>query len=187
MQTTVKLSAAEYLEWEAGQEIRHEYYYGEIIEMPGSKKKHNKIIGNCYRKIADTVIEAGCEIYTEDVKLRVDKNNVYTYPDLMVTCEPESPEEEYFVDEPVLLIDVLSDSTAWVDHGDKLIYYRRMPALQQYLIVWQHKMRVEAYSRISGGWRYDVYEQPEDIIPITRFEINLPLSAVYSRTATKSA
>ncbi|MBC7922037.1 MAG: Uma2 family endonuclease [Ferruginibacter sp.] len=183
METATKtMTAGEYLAWEANQETRYEFFYGEAIAVPGSKKKHNKIIGNCYRQLADAVLQKGGEIYTEDIKLRVDRENVYTYPDVMVTCEPEDEQEEYFVNSPRLIIEVLSDSTAAKDRSDKLIYYRRLPELQNYLMVWQDQRRVEHYARnAEGHWLYEVYENPADAVLIADFGVSLGLSAIYNR------
>ena len=183
METATKtMTAEEYLAWEADQEIRYEFFYGETIAMPGSKKKHNKIIGNCYRQLADAVLQKGCEIYLEDIKLRVDRENIYTYPDVMVTCEPENEHEEYFVNSPRLIIEVLFDSTAAKDRSDKLIYYRRLPELNHYLMVWQDQRRVEHYARnVEGNWLYEVYENPTDTILIADFDLSLHLAAIYNR------
>ncbi|NET40704.1 Uma2 family endonuclease [Okeania sp. SIO2B3] len=159
-----KISAEEYLEWEAKQEFRHEYVDGEVLAMTGGTIPHTKIYLNFYRALYPHLSKRGCEAYVSDVKVQDSKNNRYFYPDLVVTCNAEDLKSRDFIKHPKVIVEVLSPSTGKYDRGDKLKYYHQFPSLQEYVLVDSESIYVEIYQRGEGKiWNYCGYTEGESI------------------------
>lgn len=178
-QYTQKMTPEEYLEWEAKQELRHEYIDGEILAMTGGSIPHTKIYLNFYRALYPHLHQRGCEAYVSDVKVQVSEKNRYFYPDLVVTCDAEDLKSRDFIQHPKVIIEVLSPSTASYDRGDKLKYYRQIPSLQEYVLVDSESVSVEVYQRGEGKmWSYCTYGEGE-AIPLPSLEFECAIALLY--------
>lgn len=163
-ETYQKMTPEEYLEWEAKQEFRHEYIDGEIVAMTGGTLPHVKIYLNFYRALYPHLRQRGCEAYVSDAKVQASKNSRYFYPDLVVTCDPDDLKARDFIQNPKVIVEVLSPSTASYDRTKKLKYYRQIPSLQEYVLVDSEEIVVEVYRRGEGKmWLYYEYEAGETI------------------------
>ena len=163
-ETYQKMTPEEYLEWEAKQEFRHEYVDGEILAMTGGTLPHVKIYLNFYRALYPHLRQRGCEAYVSDAKVQASKNSRYFYPDLVVTCDPDDLKARDFIQNPKVIVEVLSPSTASYDRTKKLKYYRQIPSLQEYVLVDSEEIVVEVYRRGEGKmWLYYEYEAGETI------------------------
>lgn len=171
------LTIEEYLKLEESATVRHEYVAGEIHAMTGATRRHNRIAGNVYRRLADAAAGGNCRVYMETVKLRVATDTVY-YPDVMVACGPE-PEDPYVESEPCFVVKVVSPSTEATDRREKLAAYKRLPGLEAYLIVDQERRWVERHFRDADGmWRRaDLVDEGRFSVPCP--EIELTLAEVY--------
>jgi Uma2 family endonuclease len=159
-----KMMAEEYLAWEAKQEFRHEYIDGKIIAMTGGSLPHNDIALNFYRALYPHVRQRGCRVNVSDAKVQARKNSRYFYPDLVVSCAPDDLKSREFIQNPKVIVEVLSPSTANYDRTKKLKYYRQIPSLQEYVLVDSEEMVVEVYRRGEGKmWLYYQYEAGEAI------------------------
>ncbi len=159
-----KMTAEEYLEWEAKQELRHEYIDGEIIAMTGGTLPHNSITLNFYTALRPHLRQRGCAGYVSDAKVQARKNSRYFYPDVVVTCDADDLKAKDFIQNPKVIVEVLSPGTANYDRTKKLKYYRQIPSLQEYVLVDSEEITVEVYRRGEGKmWLYYVYETGEAI------------------------
>jgi Uma2 family endonuclease len=159
-----KMTVAEYLEWEATQELRHEYIDGEIVAMTGGSIPHNIIALNFYTALRPHLRQRGCEAYVSDVKVQARTNSRYFYPDLVVTCDAEDLKARDLVRNPKIIVEVLSPGTANYDRTKKLKYYRQIPSLQEYVLVDSEEIAVEVYRRGKDKmWLYYEYEAGEVI------------------------
>ena len=157
-----KMTVEEYLEWEAKQELRHEYIDGEIIAMTGGSLPHNDIALNFYTALRPHVRQRGCRINVSDAKVQARKNSRYFYPDLVVSCDSDDLKSREFIQNPKVIVEVLSPSTANYDRTKKLKYYRQIPSLQEYVLVDSEEIVVEVYRRGEGKiWLYHEYEAGE--------------------------
>ncbi|TVQ60817.1 MAG: Uma2 family endonuclease [Spirulina sp. DLM2.Bin59] len=174
-----KMSPEAYLAWEAQQEERHEYIDGEILAMTGGSIPHTKIYLNFYRALYPHLRQRGCEAYVSDVKVQTYENRRYFYPDLVITCNPEDLESRQFVENPTVIIEVLSPSTASYDRGAKLKYYRQIASLKEYVLVDSESMAVELYRRGEGKmWLYYTYGEGE-AIALESIEFECPIALLY--------
>jgi Uma2 family endonuclease len=105
-----KMTAEEYVVWEAKQELRHEYIDGEILAMTGGTLPHNDIALNFYTALRPHLRSRGCRVNVSDVKVQASKSSRYFYPDLVVTCDPDDLKARDFIQHPKLIVEVLSFS-----------------------------------------------------------------------------
>jgi Uma2 family endonuclease len=177
-----KYTVTEYLELEKISEVRHEFYYGKLIEMPGESKTANRIAKNCSRWFDDQLEEQGYESFTHDVKVQVLVNGIYRYPDVVVAPEADDA-QEYIVLEPAIMVEVASENSAKTDRHTKLKEYIALPTLKYYLIIAQYEMSVEVFSREGNRWIVDVFTEINDVIDLPTLGIDLPLYEIYKKTA----
>lgn len=177
--TLEKISPQVYFDLEKESEIRHEYADGILIPMSGESRLNNRVVLNCYSAFRPQLRGTGCEIYTHDVRLVVQENRVYRYPDLILTCATET--DSHAVTQPCLIIEVLSATTESTDRNQKLREYTSIPSLDYYLLVSTDEVLVECYSREpDGGWRYHFYAGLAEEVKLEKVKgILLKLADVY--------
>ena len=130
-----RMTAAEFLAWDATQTLKHEFVGGEVFAMAGGEDRNNTAALNLVVALRQHLRGSPCRVYASDVKLRVDAADSFYYPDLMVTCSAADAADRLVKREPILLVEVLSPSTAAYDRGDKFASYRQLPSLAEYLLV----------------------------------------------------
>ncbi len=143
------LTAAEYLDWERLQPFRHECIDGAIYAMSGASANHGRIVQNCARLLGNHLQNSPCEPFSSDMKLRVNDN--FYYPDLLVTCAGDNP-DDYYRTQPILLIEVLSPSTRRHDKGHKRMIYQSIPSLREFLFIEQTLVEIELCRRHGEHW-----------------------------------
>ncbi len=154
----------QYLRWEAEQPEKHEYLAGEIFAMVGVRREHALVAGAIHATLRQRLKGSPCQVFVADMKLRVDAANAFFYPDVMVTCDPRDRSAETAISHPCLVIEVLSDSTAAFDRGQKFAAYRRLESLREYLLVDIEARRLELYRREGAHWL--LLETQEDGAPL---------------------
>ena len=154
----------DYLESEETSEVRHEYVGGEVHAMVGGTLRHNRIAMNLSRLLADRVEGSPCQVFMEGVKLHVQAADSVYYPDVLVHCGSSVAGEAKVLQDATLVVEVLSESTMETDRREKLVAYRKLPALRGYWIVSQAEQRVEVHERDAAGqWKATAYGAGEAI------------------------
>jgi len=172
-----KVSVEEYFELEKNSEIRHEYYQGEMFDMAGTTDTHNAIVYDCVFALKYILKGTDCKVYGESVKLEVQKDEYYTYSDVMVTCDKKDTKDNYTKRSPIIIIEVLSKSTE--DHV-KFVKYRSIKSLQYYIMVSQKETLVECYTRGKGQmWTLNTYSLLNDTIELNKLSVKLALKDIY--------
>jgi len=175
-----KIRVADYLKSEKISPVKHEYVDGVIHEMAGTSDNHARVAGNIFVALSIHLRNSSCEPFSSGIKVRV-SSKIYYYPDILVSCE-ENPEDSYFRNEPILIIEVASPSTERVDRSEKLLYYQQMASLEEYVIVDQHKLNVEIHRRQPNGSFIKYYfDEPEDEIEFESVKLALPITEIYRR------
>ena len=167
------------LEEETG--LRHEYLDGEAWAMAGGTIRHAAIQGNLYGAVRDALRGRPCRPFGSDCKIRIPDTGLATYPDLSVICGPPLVQAGYprAATNPILLAEVLSESTEAWDRGGKFAHCRRLPSLQYYLLVSQEPQRVELYTRSTeGAWTLTEHA-PGTSVSLPLLGITLPVDALY--------
>jgi Uma2 family endonuclease len=173
---STRLSAEDYLEMELNSPIKHEYVAGEIFAMTGTSDSHNLIAGNLYIIFREHLRGTPCRVFMSDLKLKVDTADAYFYPDLMVTCE--TAPDSLFREQPKLIVEVLSDSTAKYDQDGKRRMYQSIESLQEYVLVAQSFMDVRVFRRAANGWEMAIYTDGATI-PFRSLELEIAIERIY--------
>ena len=178
-----KLSMEEYLAQEERTQERNEYVAGEVLAMVGTTTLHNQISLNVASTLRGALKGRPCRVFMSDVKLRVNSADAFYYPDVFVTCGAANPDKEAkFAVDSQLVIEVPSNSTSSYDRGDKLHAYRKLPSLQEYVLISQDLRRVELYRRGPDvGWTFLTYERDE-VVKLTSVNLELSLATIYEDT-----
>lgn len=179
--TDKKHTVAEWLELEERSDVRHEFYYGKLIPMPGEAKKANRISGNFYKLADDHLLEKGFDIFFQDVKAEVVPDGIYRYPDLVVAPISDN-EDEYIVKQPVMIVEVASKNSMYRDQVKKRREYFQVESMLYYLIVSQDDQWAELHSRNGGGeWNTHYFTEPEDVIELKKLGLEFTLGDLYKR------
>ncbi len=176
------ISEAEYLTVERHSQTKSEYLAGQVFALAGASRAHNRITDNIGGMLYNALRGSGCEFFTSDMRVKVVEASAYFYPDVVIVCgEPQfEDEKEDNLLNPLVIFEVLSESTEPFDRGEKFFAYRRIPSLREYLLVAQDKMRVEHYIRQSDGeWLLREYTGADTVIRLESVAVELPLQQVY--------
>ena len=177
-----RFTATEYLSMERASDVKHEFAFGEIYAMSGASARHVGVVSNIVGELRNQLRQRPCQVYSTDLRLSVDANQRYTYPDVMVVCD-----KPQFLDKqldtllnPDLIVEVLSESTRNYDRGDKFQQYRGIPSFREYLLVDQAKAHVERYSKQSDGtWSLWETDDMNASIQLDSVGAKLPLTEIY--------
>ena len=174
---------AEYLQRERAGDTKHELLHGEIFAMAGGTPEHARLAMRVGSALGAQLLGRPCEVFSSDLLLRVLATGLATYPDLTVVCGKleRDPEDANTVVNPVVLIEVLSESTERYDRGEKFAHYRRIPSLKEYVLVSQHEPRIEVFQRNEDGtsWTLRVAEASESA-RLTSIGCELVVDGVYA-------
>lgn len=174
------MSADEYLAAESKASVRHEFVNGRVFAMSGATRRHNLICGNIFSVLHSFLRGNGCRPYMEAVKVHIVSANCFYYPDVMVACDTFDDNSVY-TEEPVLIVEVLSPSTAATDRREKLVNYLQIPTLKEYLIVHQQRKCAVLHRRnAQGSWDSLIFETDEMVLEsIPKGKLTIPLDAIY--------
>ena len=146
-----RMTDVEFLAWDETQTVKHEFVRGQVFAMAGGQDRNDTVAGNLYVALRLHLRGSPCRVYSGDVKLRVEAADCFFYPDLMVTCSAADLADRLIKREPVLVVEVLSPSTAAFDRGDKFADYRQLPTLAEYLLVDVDRQRCDLYRKGADG------------------------------------
>lgn len=176
------IGAEDYLAGELTSTVRHEFVNGDVFAMTGASLRHNALVGNLHVALRAHLRGTPCRVFFEAVKLHVARDNAYYYPDLMVTCSDQAQmltTDEYVVSDPVLVVEVLSPATEHIDRREKLLSYRKLPSLREYLLVAQDGRDITLYRRTGAvAWDEFVFRAGEDIA-LCSIDFTLPFATLF--------
>jgi Uma2 family endonuclease len=159
-------TAEEYLAGERSAPEKHTFFRGEVFAMAGASRQHNLLVGNVVRVLGNALLERPCETYPSDMRIKVPATGLYTYADASVTCGEPQFDDEIFdtLLNPIVIVEVLSDSTERYDRGEKFESYRTIPSFRDYLLVTQNRVLVEHFARQpDGSWLLRVHREHESV------------------------
>ena len=177
-----KFTLEEYLQWEAENDGKHEYYRGEIFAMAGAGPRHNLIFSNLFIALGEKLKGSGCRPYGSDLRIHIPENTLYTYPDISIICGDIIPSEE---DEnsatlPKVIIEILSTNTRAYDRGDKFWLYRHIPSLKEYILVDSETLGVETFSiNDEGSWLLREFKTIHDEVLLPSLGISVAMKDIY--------
>ena len=179
-----RLSPEEYLAIERQAEHKSEYVDGVLYAMAGGSERHNLIAGNLITELNIQLRQAPCRVYPSDLKVRAPNSKRFFYPDVSVVCGETqfADAEQDVVLNPILVVEVLSESTAAFDRGKKFQSYQQIESLQEYLLVSQDEHTVEHYLRQEDGhWLYTKVSGLDESIALPAMKCRLALRDIYNK------
>lgn len=176
-----KATYEEYLALERDSETKHEYVNGEIYAMAGGTPEHGRLATKLAQLVRNALAKRPCELYSSDVRVRVEATGRSTYPDLSIVCSKIVPsaEDPDAITNPIVLIEVLSPSTEMDDRGNKWAHYRRIPSLECYVLVSQGERSIETYRREGKRWIYEAFG-PGEVASVAGAEVTLAVDELYA-------
>lgn len=183
-QKKTRMTPEKYLEFDNNSDTKYEYFDGDIFAMTGGSLNHNQISINIASQLKSTLRGSPCRPLASDMRVKVNEINKYTYPDIVVVCGRIDLEKVNGLEtllNPVVIIEILSDSTEAYDRGKKFTHYRLIPSLREYILVSQNYCNVEQFSRgHSGIWQIlDPCMDMTRSITIEPIDCELLLSDIY--------
>jgi len=180
----MRMSAADFLVWDESQTIRHEFVRGEVFAMAGAEEAHGVVAGNLYMALRAHLKGTPCRTSMSEMKLRVEAADSYFYPDVMVTCSAADAADKLIKREPLLVVEVLSPSTAAYDRGDKFASYRQLPSLREYLLVDLKGRRFDLYRKgVDRLWVLHPFEAGS-ALTLTSVDLTLSADAIWDEVGT---
>jgi len=187
----------EYLELDKNSEEKYEFFegrvrgVGEAFAMAGGSINHGRIMRNVIRRLENKLDGTPCEVFPSDTRLKVPTALPYRYPDASVVCgEPviEEIQGQQMLLNPVLIVEVLSDSTEAYDLGKKFSAYQSIPSFREYLLVAQDRPHVIQHVwQGDGKWLRSEHDGLEAVLKLESLNLTLPLSEIYQRVNFQAA
>lgn len=176
------VSVDEYLDGEMVSKIRHEYVGGTVYAMAGVSDAHNLITANLLTAIHHHLRGGPCRVFFTELKVRllIANEDIFYYPDLMVTCHPQDT-ERYFKRFPKLVIEVLSPTTERTDRSEKFLNYIQIESLEEYVLVAQDRMEATVFRRVNQ-WKPEIVLAPNKL-RFASLNLDLSLTDIYESVA----
>jgi Uma2 family endonuclease len=188
-QTT--MSYAEYVAAEVTSPVKHEWLRGEVFAMAGGTLEHARLSAGIIGELQASLRGRPCGVFSSDLRIKVQETGLSTYPDVSIVCgKPEAlSDDPHAIVNPIVLVEVLSDSTEGYDRGEKCLrgrsrpsnfaHYRRIPSLREYVLVSQREHRIEVH-RLNESGRWELYEAVAgESITLTSLGCQLSVDEVY--------
>ena len=153
------MTYADYLAFEEQSDGKHEFLDGEVVAMAGGTPEHGALAMAMGAELRSALGDRPCRVFSSDVRIRIQVTGLTTYPDVSVVCAKleRDAEDSHAIVNPVLVVEVLSDSTEAYDRGEKAAHYRHIPSLREYVLVSQRHRRIEVFRRNEAG-RWELFE-----------------------------
>ena len=172
--------AQAYLAWEAEQSTKHEYHDGEVFAMAGASDAHVTVAGNVYMALRNHLRGSPCSVFISAMKLRVEEDNAFFYPDVFVTCAESDRGHSHSKSAPVLVVEVLSPATSAYDRGAKFAAYRKLPTLREYALIDPERLSLDLFRREGDSKRWVLHPiEAGGHVEWASVGLQVPLEALY--------
>jgi len=177
------ISVEEYLQGERLSEIRHEYVAGYVYAMAGASDDHNRIAGNIFGFLHQSLRGKRCEAFINDMKLKLAQFDAFYYPDVLVSCDP-SDAAKYFHERPTVVFEVLSPETERIDQNEKRKAYAAIESLKTYVLVSQERFEATVLRKTSeGAWTTEILRVRDTVLKLPEISVEIPFDRIYERTS----
>lgn len=178
------ITPEEYLSRERHAEHKSEYVAGEIFALAGASERHNLIVGNVFAGLHAQLRQRPCKVYASDMRVKVQATDLYTYPDVVALCHEarfDDNQQDTLLN-PMLIVEVLSESTERYDRGKKFAHYRKLESLQEYVLIAQDTYHIEHYIRQPDNqWLLSESDNVQDTIHLPSIDCHLAVADVYDK------
>ena len=168
------VSPLEYLHREREAKTKHEYVDGIVCEMAGAGRAHTRLTKNLHGMLYRGLGNGLCENSDQDVKVWIAARSRYYYPDASIACPPNFIDDENgVIDNPTVVVEVLSPSTSGLDRGPKFADYRTLPTFRDYVLIDNAHRKVEVFSLEGEAWMMRIYEEGRAFLPSVGIELDV--------------
>ncbi|HYH65304.1 MAG TPA: Uma2 family endonuclease [Urbifossiella sp.] len=189
-----RMTVAEYLAHERAATYKSDFIDGRLYPvhnpygppdptgMAGGSREHNLVKDNLAGELFGLLKPCGCTIHVSDQRVRVSPSGRYTYPDIVIVCDPPeyAGDDRDALTNPQIVIEVLSNSTERYDRGLKFAEYQRQPTIREIVLVAQGRVRAERYVRQPDGtWTYQAFDNQVGHFELATVPVRIPMSDVY--------
>ncbi|HVA92585.1 MAG TPA: Uma2 family endonuclease [Chloroflexota bacterium] len=175
------MTVEEYLALEETSPVKHEYVRSRVFAMADVTLAHDTIANNIRAAIYNHLGDGPWAVRGPALRLRV-REDIYYYPDAMVTCDDSLVDSAVEISAPRLIVEVLSDSTEAADRGHKFTDYQRLTTMEEYLLVDSRRRSAERFQRAAEGrWTYQRYSA-DDAITLESVGLTCAVAAFYRHT-----
>ncbi|ERN41014.1 uncharacterized protein conserved in cyanobacteria [Rubidibacter lacunae KORDI 51-2] len=172
------LTPQEYFEWEAHQELRHEYFEGAVFAMTGGSLPHADIALNV-ASVLRSHLRGRCKVRNSDAKVGISDDGPFVYPDVSVTCDERDRTARKFSRYPCLIVEVVSPGTEAYDRGGKFALYRRLKTLKEYVLVGTERKTVDVFRLNEQGiWMFMPYGEADEV-ELSSVGVRIPTDSIY--------
>ncbi|MCW3116827.1 MAG: hypothetical protein JWM28_909 [Chitinophagaceae bacterium] len=179
------ISPDEYLEMERVSAEKHEYYDGFVVTMSSARLKHNQVAGNLFTEIGSYLKGKECQALPSAMRVSTANRDAYMYPDISVVCgEPRLEDNEFdILLNPSVVIEILSPSTQKNDKGYKLLHYKNIPSLKEYIMIHAARRFIEVVRKQpDGAWRFEDFSDPSGSFYIETIGLTISFDDLYRNT-----
>lgn len=180
------VSPDEYLAMERASEEKHEYYDGFIVAMSGARLKHNQVAANLTIDIGSYLKDKECQVLPSDMRVATPNRDTYMYPDLTIVCGKPELEDDKFdtLINPAVVFEIWSPSTEKNDKGYKLIHYKNIPSLKEYIMIDTAKRFIQLMRKeANGAWRFEEITEPPGELYIQSINHKISFTDLYRNTS----
>lgn len=193
MLQSITLTPEQYLELEDQADQRHEYRHGERVVMSGGTTNHNRLIVALCTYLNLALMDQDADVFSGDVKVWIPAYQLFTYPDLMmVQGEPQyyqdrpDHERQDAIENPSVVVEVLSKSTRQYDQSDKFDAYRTLDSLREYILIDQYSFWVKRFTKNSQGqWLLTEFIGEDAVLHLQTIDFELAFTDLYKRVKFK--
>lgn len=178
------ITPEEYLAREEKAEYKSEYFQGQVFALAGGSLNHNLIVGNIHTELKSALKTKPCRVLMSDMRLLVQRNGLYTYPDVMVVCGKVEFVEgrNDTITNPIVIVEVLSPSTYNYDRVKKFALYKQLDSLREYMLVDSEQVHVTLLRRLESGiWTIEMYDTPDVMVRLESLGCEIPITAMYEQ------
>ncbi|GLU56808.1 Uma2 family endonuclease [Dyadobacter frigoris] len=184
MQTTTQVTHEEYFDLLAKSDVKLEYHAGEILAMAGAQPAHNRLCITLSTALENCLSDGECMVLNSDQLIKILECDKYTFPDVVVVCRKpvyeKSPQGINALENPVIIIEVLSDSTEKYDRLEKFDCYKTIPSFNEYVLVSSKKKRVEVIKKLNESeWLSHTYTEKDEYVLIG--DCSISLEKIYNK------
>jgi Uma2 family endonuclease len=176
-----KLTVEEYFAIELKAERKSEFFDGEMFLMAGASREHNFIVSNLIDRLPEQ-LRGSCRVFVSDMRLKVSRTGLYTYPDLLIVCDPPeyAPENRDTLTNPQVVIEVLSNSTERYDRTTKFRHYKQLPSVMEYVLVSQTEALIERYTRQANEtWAQADFVGLDTTFTLATVKVSVPMADIF--------
>ena len=168
----------EYLQYDLESLVRYEYIAGQLYPLLGESHNLKIIAENLFARLRTQLYGTDCHVFSSDMKVRIESMNAFYYPEVSVVKDSQD-REIYFKTRPCLIAEVISPITERIDRNEKLLNYRQIPSLQEYILVHQSEAKIEVYRKVyQNNWLLETLTK-DSILKLQSVNVEITMAEIY--------